>query len=701
MSRVATATIALGILALAAMPAAAADEIVPELPEPIACAAQADDPTIAEPEKSAWSDCEKWVWSCVRRGLEANMFSKQCLVPRQADTTAQRKKYRFAPFVTPDVYASSNALSDKFLIAVLTKPPYVAQVPPVGVRIFGAYFADPVNLENLTTVINLVLDASMARQGLRMTNFRTDKNLSIDGSNVRGPTFLMRARVEGSIFMEKSVVDSVDLNDARIGSSFEATGALFNGDLRMHRAYVAGKVILTKALLTTLNAWNSHFGSSLEMRLADIRKGLDLTGSTVDGDVRLPEVSFGRRIAADPLHCDWNPAARTEHILNLLKTLLPPDRFEAAWRETVELRDVKNGVPMPNACISDEPSAQPAVKENALLRDMTIKGTLCLVDVTGEIQTSDAAQPVAQSIATISLDGTQAKSTILSWKPSPSATEWRAVNFKTDYLLINLHSQPNVHYIDNLELGLITLLKSDATAVAAQAPKMSDEHLVKLKCDVKPGTQTTDVAGDRDTQDRLVRFFMSDQSGSAQPFSAIVASLDSTGVNTVHLKKALSALKYRNLCASSQMSQSSSNPAATLGERLTTVKASEAAKLALDGVCSMGLASYAALVSYGHEPHRLFYFTIGMIVLFWALLKLDGPPPAEAPAAASVRPAGHRFDVAYAIDNFNPLKTYRIDRERSEILPNKRWLRFYRACHRVVGSLFLVLILLIVYKIVR
>ena len=234
---------------------ATAQDPPPLFPEPQACAAQADDPTILDKEKARWTDCEKWVRSCLRQGLEANLFSKSaCQTPRATETVELRQRLRLAPFVKPERYAETNLLSGAFLVAVVTNPHYSSQLASVGVRIFGGYFNDPINLENHSTNVNLVVDASIMRRGVRLTNFKTDKNLSFDGSNVRGSIHLMRSRIQGSLFMEACVYDYVDMNDAKIGASFEGSSSVFNDDLRMHRADIDGKVILTKARITTLRA---------------------------------------------------------------------------------------------------------------------------------------------------------------------------------------------------------------------------------------------------------------------------------------------------------------------------------------------------------------------------------------------------------------------------------------------------------------
>ena len=478
-----------------------------------------------------------------------------------------------------------------------------------------------------------------------------------------------------------------------IGASLEATGSVFNDELRIHRAFVQGKVILQKARLTALSGWNTRMGSSLEMRLADIRLGVDLTGSSIDGDVRMQDVTFGRHAANDSVRCDWDPASASNHVLNELKSSLTENDFEAAIKETVTERPSKADGVQPNSCEAAEKNASLADKTNALLRDMKIKGTLCLVDVTGEIAIAKEGQS-SKHIGKISLDGTDANSTILSWKPSQSQTLWYMVNFKTNYLLINLQSQPLVHYTDNISVGAITLLKgAEPTAGSAKRTDgRSEEYLVKEKCDVTPGPNTTHAGDDRDTQDRIVAFFKSDQAAGAQPFANIVGRIEDMGVNTTHLKIALSEHKNRNACASSQLMRKWNElPWAGVGERLQTLTVDETRKFALDGVCLAGLAGLKYSVSYGHEPHNLIFWTILLVLFFAAALRLDRRNP-------QILNPGPPLGLTYAIDTLNPLKPYRIDRLRAEERPNSRWLRVYLAIHRLLGVVLAILAFFYIYK---
>src|SRR5262249_27427352 len=62
-----------------------------EPPEAKACTAPAGDLGLRPEEDRTWTACEKWAWSCIRQGKEANCYEKMCLVPRsEANNSARR-----------------------------------------------------------------------------------------------------------------------------------------------------------------------------------------------------------------------------------------------------------------------------------------------------------------------------------------------------------------------------------------------------------------------------------------------------------------------------------------------------------------------------------------------------------------------------------------------------------------------------------
>ena len=672
--------------------------------------------------KQAWSRCEAWVWSCIVQGKEANLFAKKCTGFRPDDDEQDyRRDYLYAPFVTPDDYTDKNALSDNFLRTILSEPYYRDHIPPAGVRIFGAYFGRAVNLENVTTTKNLVLDGSIFKRGIRMTNFETTKNVSLDRANVRGKFQLMRASIGGSLFLGDGVYDFVDARDARIGASLEASKSVFTDMFRFDRAHISGKVYLVKSRLTSLNAWDATIGGSMELRRADIRLRMDLTGSTIQGDMRLQEMSFGRQAEGRAPSCEWDPDPGVDHILHEVYRLAQDKSQPAAEKVLDELmRDRPTRAGKKGETLCDESLTKTSTKvadkrtrrHELLLRDMTINGTLCVMDTSGLIapgtasgitNSKDTVTKPVSALDTISFDGTKASATVLRWTKSESPTLWHAVNFKTGHMLINLEAEPKRHFIDNLDVGFISLVKRARRDDQVKTIEV-DEDDDKYLCDVTPRGDNMDPAEGREAQDRFISFFTGDAntSQSAQPFENVVSRLESTGLNTTHLKIALSEYRLRNQCKtsvfwkaypqflSSWKSRKELSWRSPL-ERIRDAKAdmagsgqmlslNESRKLGLDSICAVGLSAYKWSVNYGHEPLNLFYFFFGFIGLFGMLLKLD-----KAPSLDPRFPTQH-LGFIYALDTFMPLVKFRINQEKAAYLPHRPWLRTYLNFHRIVGA---------------
>ena len=78
------------------------------------------------------------------------------------------------------------------------------------------------------------------------------------------------------------------------------------------------------------------------------------------------------------------------------------------------------------------------------------------------------------------------------------------MNFKTQFMLINLESQPHHHFIDNLDVGFIAFVKKDPNEPDIE---VGDENVDTYLCNVTPATNTVMAAGSRDVHERLVRLF--------------------------------------------------------------------------------------------------------------------------------------------------------------------------------------------------
>jgi len=670
----------------------------------------------------SWSPCERMVWACLRNGLEANLFAMVCVTPRTAESARLRREQRYAPFINPDKYTATNLIGPRFLHAILSRKDYSDQIPPAGVRIFGAYFAETVNLENIATDKNVVIDGSMFASDVRMTNFHTRFNVSFDGSNVRGRILLLRARIDGSLFLQNGVYDHVDLRDARIGASVDAADSIFNGLFRLDRAQVSGKLEFERAKLTDWSAVDASIGGFARFYLADVRSRLDLTGIRINGDLRLQKLRFGRWRGGGGQVCDWSLERDPKSFFSPASPDFKDDP-EAARRmiaNVVQQRPAGATLPDVSPAYVCPRGIKPELHE-VLLREMKIGGTLCMIDATGEIDTV-TGEPLPKSatgdelagqpgVDTISLDGSEARATVIRWAPSKSRTLWRAVNYTTGYMLIDLDSQPDRHFIDNLEMKSIAFVSSklNTTNVDGRA-----EDSDKALCDITPDPKTAIPSDSRLAHDRLISFFADDarnQSRSAQPLARVVERLHSSGAASTHLKMALSEYKFRRLCTTSEFFREwdKQPPGGLLStpfrvwrvwrdmivrQHLTTFadRADETRKVGLDLACAAGVGSYKYAVSYGHEPHNVIYVIILFVLFGWGLLALDRPTLDDLDG----RPP--RLGLMYAIDMFNPFPQVQLNRQHAQWRPNRPGLRIYMKFHRLIGFVLCIILAISIYS---
>ena len=703
----------------------------PTLPELQSCPETGINLDLRDSEKTSWSQCEKWVWSCIVQGMEANLYEKRCVAARpdgDDDDFLVRRRYKLAAFFEPDQYKDRQAIRSTFLRTILWVDHYSNQIPPVGVRIVGAYFNRQLNLENVTTEKNLVIDASIFKRGIRMTNFRTTKNVSFDWSNVRGGMRLNRARIDGSLFIERGVFDHVDLRDSRIGASLEATGSVFNDFFQFDRAHIDGKAHFVYSRLTALAGRGARVGGDVELRWSDIRVAIDLSGAIVNGDVRLQMVTFGREYEDGQPLCDWDPRARTDNVLSSAfeeAERMSKKRADDLLLEVMYERPTRKGQKVSAICDKSERAKPFHVRRQVMLRDMRISGTLCIMDSAGRFPilsgsysvTSDTTKSDIKRIGSIeqfSLDGTRSRSTVLRWNNRDSYEVWRAVNYSTGYMLLGLRPHPQRHFFDNWNIDRVGFLRPPASQSrdAAVGNLPPDPDSGRGLCDVTLEGNTLASPSNRDTQESIASLFADpfNHSGSYQPLGKIIASLENSNVDATYLKIEESKYESRKDCATSKFSKKEElpwedNTAPPIVRPIGVLEAwknglsnfdadalPELSKLGLDTVCTVWQPISYYTTSFGHEPLSLLYYFVGLVIVFGVALRLFDRPDERNMLG------GKRLGVLYALDMFIPVSHLRQDVAHLRQRPNKRWLQWWLYCHRTVGAILSLAIFLLVFK---
>jgi hypothetical protein len=683
-----------------------------KFPEPKACIVPKEDSGLREEDELDWTPCEKWVWSCIRVGKEANLHDKLCVVPRSDESNQVRSLYRYAAFYEPDRYQTTNALSSAFLRKILKD--YDDKIPPEGIRIFGAYFKDVVILENISTPKDMNLDGSIFKKGLRLANFHIERSLAFDKSNIRGAMELFRTRIDGSLFLSDGVYDRIDLRDGVVASSIGADHSVFNDTFSLDRARVGGDLNFEHGRLTVLQAHGANIGGSLRMLHADVRVRMDLTGSKVDGDVYLQRLQFGRqRIADGAPRCDWADLciAGGAGCYDILRPPGPDVGDESDVAKKIR-QETDRHAPVvlygeeprpPDVCINSSALSNPFEPTNeVLLRDMSIKGTLCLLGVSGHILDAENKPSNQYFVKTISLDGTETKTTVLRFEDSESPTLWRVVNFKTSYILLSLPDHPPSHFMNNIDFGFITLNVPEETA-----PVLSGSEADYILCDEDPAPFSAIPL----SHQRLVKFFTgaTNRSHSSQPFAKVIERLQDAGVTSNYLRNALFDFQVPNYCTTSALTRTWQKlsaderwEATTFWEKIkrswieaprSEIRGSgdaavEGVKFLLDGICSWtsGSYKYGAFLFRGNPFVAIFVFdlvvfSVIMILLFRFLLIFDKSG----------------LGLMYSIDMFHPFHRFRFSSAHTDAQPNKPMLRSYRKFHSVIGAISTVLLVVLVY----
>jgi len=214
-----------------------------------------------------WKEPEKWAWQRICSGEDADFNKKLGSSPDPSNAGG---------------WGESRQLSSNFLETILFDRRFKDVIKRRGVRVVGALFRDPVDIEEGVLNKELWLDQSRFEQAANLSGLRTPSVLSLDGSSFSGQLNLDSIDV-GRLFMRNSVFgQSVDLSGAKVHGNAVLMKSRFLGEVRMNLAVVSGELVLT----------SSAFVKSLSLSNASITSDLDLSGAVL-GYVELTGAHVG------------------------------------------------------------------------------------------------------------------------------------------------------------------------------------------------------------------------------------------------------------------------------------------------------------------------------------------------------------------------------------------------------------------------
>ena len=113
------------------------------------------------PPLPKWTEPEKWAWIEICEGRIAN-FNKHLNEELDPRNPAHDGKW-----------SDDRILSSRFLETILLHEPFRSAIPRQGVRIFGAYFPDEINLTDASIERPLMVDRSRFKSQVDMFRLRT------------------------------------------------------------------------------------------------------------------------------------------------------------------------------------------------------------------------------------------------------------------------------------------------------------------------------------------------------------------------------------------------------------------------------------------------------------------------------------------------------------------------------------------------
>src|SRR5260370_5339329 len=115
-------------------------------------------------------------------------------------------------------------------------------IAPSGIRIIGAIFCDQLDLVGLELRYSLVLDRSLFKSGINARNFRTNGDFSIDESIVLKVLWLVRVRIDGTVFASSTFIQNLHVLESEVQRSLLFRNSVLFGIVEFDNLTVSGEL---------------------------------------------------------------------------------------------------------------------------------------------------------------------------------------------------------------------------------------------------------------------------------------------------------------------------------------------------------------------------------------------------------------------------------------------------------------------------
>ena len=165
------------------------------------------------PARAIWTEPEKWVWSRICIGREAD-FNK------------------LKGYLHPDRkegWRKDRALSSEFLETILLYEPYRSAITRKGVRIVGAWFPGKVDLRKAEIRSDMWLNNSRFEDDVLLNGFRSGFGLALRKSMLAGELRLIGADIRDKLDLSQAKISKrIRMAGFRLGRSVALTDGTFD-----------------------------------------------------------------------------------------------------------------------------------------------------------------------------------------------------------------------------------------------------------------------------------------------------------------------------------------------------------------------------------------------------------------------------------------------------------------------------------------
>ena len=235
-------------------------------------------PTCSVPADDTWTQQEKIAWARICSDMIADFTAEPGYGGGMDPQTGKLPE--------------NQTLSAQFIATILTDDKYRGALKRHGVRVTGAQFTEPVDLQNIKLESELWFEYCNFEKGADLSFLQTTQPVAFNHSTVTGALRFFTAQLGSDLHLTDSVIDVVNLSGAHIGRTVDLSHSHIGRTLEL--GIVPGGALDMPGLDVGVDlAMREGVYNEVDLRGAHIGHMLDLTKSNVAGELKMDNLQVG------------------------------------------------------------------------------------------------------------------------------------------------------------------------------------------------------------------------------------------------------------------------------------------------------------------------------------------------------------------------------------------------------------------------